>query len=275
MGGDIYGEPGLLVLEKRFPAFKEREGIDFAVINGENAANGFGILERDAERIFSAGIDVITGGNHTLEKREVWPFLSTEPRMLRPANYPRPGILLPPDTAGTCSYAPGVGFGIFSAADCQIAVLNLQGRESMQPVDCPFAAAEAYLKEAAEAGAFLLVDFHAESNEEKEALGLFLAGRAAAVCGTHTHVQTADERVLPGGTAYITDLGMTGPADSVIGSAADTAVRRNITQVPYKMEPSGNEAVIQGVVIGIDAVSGKAGEIRRVVWPSLKKRGSL
>ncbi|MDR1747483.1 MAG: YmdB family metallophosphoesterase [Spirochaetaceae bacterium] len=262
MGGDIYGDPGLRVLEEHFPSLKEREGIDFAVINGENAANGFGILESDAERIFSAGIDVITGGNHTLEKRDVWPFLSTEPRMLRPANYPRPGIPLPPDT-----YAPGAGFGVFSAAGGSIAVLNLQGRESMTSVDCPFACAEAYLKEAAGAGAFLLVDFHAESNEEKEALGLFLAGRAAAVCGTHTHVQTADERVLSGGTAYITDLGMTGPEDSVIGSVVDTAIRRNITQVPYKMEPSGNEAVIQGVVIGIDAMSGKAVSIRRVVWP--------
>jgi metallophosphoesterase (TIGR00282 family) len=238
IGGDVYGEPGLLALEEQFPSFKEKEGIDFAVINGENAANGFGILEADAKRIFAAGIDVITGGNHTLEKRDVWPLLASDPRMLRPANYPQIGSSVLTELVPQDSYAPGVGFGIFPAAGVCFAVLNLQGREYMSAVDCPFVAAESYVKQAAESGAFLLVDFHAESNEEKEALGLFLAGRAAAVCGTHTHVQTADERVLPGGTAYITDLGMTGSEDSVIGSVTETAVKRNITQVPYKMEPS-------------------------------------
>ncbi len=252
MGGDVYGEKGLNALRDCFPAFRRERGIDFAVINGENAANGYGILSEEAGIIFSAGIDVITGGNHTFEKHDVYPFLDSEPRMLRPANYPPSaaseiyGAYIQEDT-------PGRGLGYYGCSGAEIAVLNVQGREYMTGTNCPFVCAGSAAAEAAERGAVLLVDFHAESNAEKEALGLFLDGRAAAVCGTHTHVQTADGRILPRGTAYITDLGMTGARESVIGTKPETVIRRNITQVPYKLEAAaGRTAAVQGVVIRID-----------------------
>ncbi|MBP5792234.1 MAG: TIGR00282 family metallophosphoesterase [Spirochaetaceae bacterium] len=248
MGGDVFSDAGIAVVEKKLKDLRQKYSIDFVIYNGENASGGNGLLEYDAKKLFEAGVDVITGGNHIFEKRDNYSFLASEKRVLRPHNYPRNlGSVME-----NAEEIPGHGFGFYECKGQKIAVLNLQGRESMTALDCPFKAAAECAKEAAEAGALLFVDFHAESNDEKEALALFLDGKAAAVCGTHTHVQTADERILPKGTAYITDLGMSGVADSVIGSDAEIVVKRNLTQVLYKMENAAGEAVIQGALISIE-----------------------
>lgn len=248
MGGDIFSDAGIDVVEKKLNDLRRKYSIDFVIYNGENASGGNGLLENDAAKIFAAGVDVITGGNHIFEKRDSYPLLASEKRVLRPLNYPK-GIASLIDGA---EETPGRGFAFYECKGKKIAVLNIQGRESMTPLDCPFRAASESAKEASDAGALLFVDFHAESNEEKEAMALFLDGKAAAVCGTHTHVQTADERILPKGTAYITDLGMSGVADSVIGSDAEIVVKRNLTQVLYKMENAKGNAVIQGALITIE-----------------------
>ena len=248
MGGDVFSDAGIAVVGKKLKDLCQKYSVDFVIYNGENASGGNGLLECDAKKLFEAGVDVITGGNHIFEKRDSYPFLDSESRVLRPYNYPKnlTGII------EGAEEIPGRGFAFFECKGHKIAVLNLQGRESMTALDCPFKAAAECAKEAAEADALLFVDFHAESNDEKEALALFLDGKAAAVCGTHTHVQTADERILPKGTAYITDLGMSGVADSVIGSDAEIVVKRNLTQVLYKMENAAGEAVIQGALISIE-----------------------
>lgn len=248
MGGDIFSDAGIGVVGKKLQDLRRKYLIDFVIYNGENASGGNGLLENDAAKIFAAGVDVITGGNHIFEKRDNYPFLTSDSRVLRPFNYPKNIASMIEGAEET----PGRGFSIYECKGQKIAVLNLQGRESMTALDCPFRAAFECAKAAAEAGALLFVDFHAESNEEKEAMALFLDGKAAAVCGTHTHVQTADERILPKGTAYITDLGMSGVADSVIGSDAEIVVKRNLTQVLYKMENATGDAVIQGALISIE-----------------------
>lgn len=268
MGGDIYADVGLKALEKYFPILRQKEQIDFAIINAENEANGFGIIPEDADKIFSFGIDVITSGNHVFQKKEIYPYLDSHENILRPANYPE----IPDDLKELLNSEeyenytiPGHGFVIIEKDGIRYAVLNIQGREFMSPVDSPFIKAFKAWKEASLKDAMLFIDFHAESNEEKEALGLFLDGKAVAVCGTHTHVQTSDERILPLGTAYITDLGMTGVADSVIGTVPEVAIKRNLTQILYKMEIATEpEAVVQGVIIKVDAETGKAVSIKRV-----------
>jgi metallophosphoesterase (TIGR00282 family) len=250
MIGDVVGEPGLSVLESLLPPLIQREGADFVVVNGENAAAGFGITEGDMHRILNAGADVITTGNHVWEKREFWPILDTEPRILRPMNYP----------AG----APGRGCLLVKKNDLSYLVINLQGRELMTPIDCPFRAFDAIQA----TGAVTLVDFHGESTREKETLGYYLDGRVSVVAGTHTHVQTADERTLPQGSAYITDIGMTGVAGGVIGMDTDICLARAKTQVLCRMscaEPSaGQPPEIQGIVVEIDGETGKALAIRRL-----------
>ena len=248
MGGDVFSDAGIAVVEKKLKDLRQKYSVDFVIYNGENASGGNGLLEYDAKKLFESGVDVITGGNHIFEKRDSYPFLASEERVLRPHNYPKNlGAVI--DAA---EEIPGRGFAFFECKGWKIAVLNLQGRESMTALDCPFKAAAECVEEAAKENALLFVDFHAESNDEKEALALFLDGKAAAVCGTHTHVQTADERILPKGTAYITDLGMSGVADSVIGSDPEIVVKRNLTQVLYKMENAAGEAVIQGALISIE-----------------------
>jgi metallophosphoesterase (TIGR00282 family) len=250
MIGDVVGEPGLSVLEKLLPPLIQREGADFVVVNGENAAAGFGITEADMGRILKAGADVITTGNHVWEKREFWPILETEQRILRPMNYP--------------GGAPGRGFLRIEKNNLAYLVINLQGRELMTPIDCPFRAFDAL----EETGAVALVDFHGESTREKEALGHYLDGRVSVAAGTHTHVQTADERILPRGSAYITDLGMTGVAGGVIGMDTGVCLARARTQVLYRMtcaEPSVEQPPeIQGIVAEIDGATGRALSIRRL-----------
>ena len=261
MGGDIFSDAGIYVIEKKLKNLRQKYSIDFVICNGENASGGNGLLEKDAIRIFKAGVDVITGGNHIFEKRDGYPFLATEKRVLRPQNYPSGVSILIEGEEET----PGRGFDFFECNGKKIAVLNLQGREYMAAsLDCPFRTAASCAKQAAESDALLFIDFHAESNEEKEALALFLDGKAVAVCGTHTHVQTADERILPKGTAYITDLGMSGVADSVIGSDAEIVIKRNLMQVLYKMENAVGETVIQGAIITVDKGKNCAISIERI-----------
>jgi metallophosphoesterase (TIGR00282 family) len=252
MIGDVVGESGLEVLETRLPGLIRKYAADFVVVNGENAAGGFGLTEAILRRLFAAGADVVSSGNHVWEKRDFWPVLETESRILRPANYP----------AGT----PGRGWVRLKKAGAggepvSWLVVNLQGRELMTPIDCPFRCFDAIL---AEQGDIVLVDFHAESAREKEALAYYLDGRASLVAGTHTHVQTADERILPEGTGYITDLGMTGTTDSIIGMEPKICLDRARNQVLYRMECAEGPGSVQGVAADIDRHTGKTVAIERI-----------
>lgn len=255
-GGDIFASVGLRCATSLLPGFIRDNSIDFTVINGENASGGTGISAEDAEAVLAAGADVITGGNHTFEKRDFWPALDSIDRLIRPANYP-------PDAG-----LPGRGAVVVEKAGFRFAALNLQGRDDMMAIDCPFRAADAQIAAWAEESdpPLVLVDFHAESNQEKEALGLYLAGRAIAVVGTHTHVQTADERVIRG-TAYMTDLGMTGAISSVIGSDPAFAVKRNVTQVLYKLEPYETRGALRGLIVDVDPRARAAVAVTRVCLP--------
>lgn len=255
LGGDIFGPVGMRAVAALLPVCVQTEQIDFTIINGENASGGIGLTEADARLILESGADVITGGNHTFEKRDLWPVLDLFPEVLRPANFPLSSPAL-----------PGKGAAVYEKNGVRYAVLNLQGREDMPALDCPFRCADgqlaAWLSETEPPLVF--VDFHAESNQEKEALGLYLAGRAVSVTGTHTHVQTADERILTGGTAYMSDLGMTGPLRSVIGVNPEFAIKRNITQVLYKMEAHESRGALRGLIVEIDPGTRQAVSVRRV-----------
>jgi metallophosphoesterase (TIGR00282 family) len=265
MIGDVIGGPGLLAIENRLPALIKEQNADFVMVNGENSAGGFGMTEGDLRRILAAGADVVSSGNHVWEKREFWPVLDGEERVLRPANYPRGSAGR--GWAGIKKTGP-------SGGPVDWLAVNLQGREFMTPIDCPFRAFDAIVSSEAPARPegspplITVVDFHAESSREKEALAFYLDGRAAVAAGTHTHVQTADERILPGGTAYITDLGMTGVTDSVIGMDRKICLDRARNQVLYRMEVAapgeGVKTAIQGIVAEIDGATGKAVSIRRI-----------
>ncbi|MGQ9698861.1 MAG: TIGR00282 family metallophosphoesterase, partial [Armatimonadota bacterium] len=203
-----------------------------------------------ANELLSAGIDCLTSGNHVFAKREILPILGNEPRILRPANYP--------------DGAPGSGLGFFRAGDHEVAVINLVGRTFMEPLDCPFRTADLLVAQASERTPFILVDFHAEATSEKIAFGWYMAGRVSAVIGTHTHVQTSDERILPPGTAYITDAGMTGPRDSVLGVRTDLIIRRYLSSLPVRFEVADGPVVLCGVCIELNPDSGRAVSIQRL-----------
>jgi metallophosphoesterase (TIGR00282 family) len=261
MIGDVMGEPGLQILEEKLPGIIRDNAAGFVVVNGENSAAGFGITRETLDRILAAGADVVTSGNHVWEKREFWPILDRENRVLRPANYPQGN--------------PGRGWERFSktvldGGTQSFIVINLQGRELMQPLDCPFRAFDAIESStgdpAAETRPIYIVDFHAESSREKEALGFYLDGRVSVVAGTHTHVQTVDERILPKGSAYITDLGMTGTSGGIIGMDPKICLDRARNQVLYRMEVAAGtgEAAVHGIVAGIDSETRKAVSIRRL-----------
>ncbi|MBN2417390.1 TIGR00282 family metallophosphoesterase [bacterium] len=251
---DIVGRPGLKAVEHVYPRIRDEESIDITIANGENAAAGKGLLPADADFLFDMGIDVITSGNHIWNKQKLFEYFESRPALLRPANYP-----------ASC---PGRGFCLVEAGGVTIGILNLQGRSFLQPIDCPFLCADAAIDTLRNAGAGIIVtDFHAEATAEKIALGYYLDGRASAVIGTHTHVQTADERILPNGTAFITDAGMTGPMDSVIGMDREVAIKRFLTQMPQYYKVAANDVVFSGVVISIDPITGKANSIRRVSLP--------
>jgi 2',3'-cyclic-nucleotide 2'-phosphodiesterase len=253
MLGDVFGEPGRAALQKRLPGLKEEHRIDFTVVNVENAAAGFGVTPQIARGLLDLGVDVMTSGNHIWDRKEIVAFIAKENLLLRPANFP-PGT-------------PGVGHVTVKAGPHRVAVLNLMGRTFMSPIDCPFQKADEIVPELRKETPIILVDMHAEATSESVAMGWYLDGRVSAVAGTHRHVQTADERILPGGTAYITDLGMTGPVDSIIGVDKDLILQRFLTQMPIRFEPAKGPAAVCGVVITVDPESGRASEIRRLRVP--------
>jgi len=247
--GDIIGRPGRRVLRKFFPGLKKRFAPDMIIANGENAAGGIGITEKIAQELFSH-VDVITSGNHIWDKKEALDYLSRERYLLRPANYPQDN--------------PGKGSCVWTEKDdFKIGVINLQGRVFMEPIDCPFRAADREIEALRKITPVILVDFHAEATSEKQALGWYLDGRVSAVLGTHTHVPTADTRILPGGTAYMSDVGMVGGYDSVIGIRRDQAVMRFLSSRPQRFEPARERGACSTVCITIDPRNGRALDIQR------------
>jgi len=257
--GDVVGKPGRRAVELLLKRIVKDERIDFVIANGENAAGGMGITPTIALEMFKMGVHVLTSGNHVWAKKEVIPFLEEEPRLLRPANYP--------------SQVPGRGVGTFELKNGgKIAVANLEGRVFMRALECPFRVGERIIEEVRHKTPVMIIDFHAEATSEKVALGRFLDGKVSAILGTHTHVQTADERILDHGTAYITDVGMTGPMASVIGIREDVALERFLTQVPWKFDVATDKIELQCVVIDIDPKTGRSNDIQRMSVP-LKEQG--
>lgn len=253
--GDVFGKPGRRVLQEKLHDLIQDERVDFCVANVENAAAGFGITPSIVEDLLKLEIDILTSGNHIWDKREIIPYLADQPRLLRPHNYP--------------PSAPGTGMFIGDTrCGARIGVLNIQGRVFMPSIDCPFAVAEQALERIKKETKLILVDFHGEATSEKQAFAWYVDGRVSAVVGTHTHVQTADERILPKGTAYITDLGMTGPYDSVIGSIPDFALERFIRQMPARLEPASGNTRMCGALVDIDAANGLATSIVRINVPA-------
>ena len=250
--GDIVGRPGRDLLRRHLKALAASLAVDLVIANGENAAGGAGITRDNANEILGAGVDVITTGNHVWDKREALEFIAGEPRLIRPANYPE----------GT----PGLGsYVALSRTGVKVGVVNVMGRVFLHAIDDPFRAADREIARVKAAGAqVVFVDMHAETTSEKVALGWYLDGQVAAVIGTHTHVQTADERILPGGTACLTDVGMTGPHDGVIGMDKTAVIARFVTGLPGRFEPAAGDARLHGVTVTTDPGTGKALVIERV-----------
>jgi metallophosphoesterase (TIGR00282 family) len=249
--GDVNGRAGRRVLQEHLPRLIASRGIDFAVANVENAADGFGVTPDLAEEFLAQGLHCLTSGNHIWDKQEVIEYLSEQPRLLRPENYP--------------GGAPGRGVFVGeTAAGDPVAVVNLMGRLFMPPCDDPFRAADRVLETLGGKARVVLVDMHAEATSEKQAVAAHLSGRVSAVFGTHTHVQTADESILAGGTAYITDLGMTGPYDSIIGIEKSLALKRFLTGMPVRLSVAKRDPRLCGAVIEIDAATGRATSIERI-----------
>ncbi len=251
--GDIVGSPGRQIVHDRLADILAQRQIDLAIANCENAASGFGITPRLADELFSTGIEVLSGGNHIFDRKEVLDYFPRQPRLLRPANFP-PG-------------SPGGGLFIGTARNgVGYAVLNLQGRTFMAALDDPFRTAERELARVPANVKVILVDMHAEATSEKQAMGWFLDGKVSAVIGTHTHVATADARVLPGGTAYITDAGMTGPHDSIIGMQKTGIIQRFLDALPAKFEVAEGDVQMNAVLLEVDAESGRALSIERLAF---------
>lgn len=255
MLGDIVGRPGHRAVLTSIAKLRKRYSPDFVSINVENAEEGFGITEDTATELLANDFNVLTTGNHIWQRKEVYSFLDSEERILRPANYPNGN--------------PGHGTCIVEARGLRVGVVNLQGRERMPSIDCPFRKAKEILRKLRDRTDVILVDFHAESTHEKEALAWHIDGEVGVVVGTHTHVQTADERILPKGTAYISDLGACAPQDSVIGFDAGISIERMKTQMPLRNAPADNPGVIHGVYLELDRETGLAHSIGRVREESL------
>lgn len=250
MVGDICGKPGRLAAAYCIPLLRQEYPIDLIIANGENSAGGIGITAPVMEELLSLGVDVITSGNHIWDKKEIMNFIGDDPRLIRPANYP-PGT-------------PGFGHTILTKNQVKIAVINLAGRAFMPPIDCPFREADKILSEISGQADIILVDFHAEATSEKMALAWYLDGRISCLAGTHTHIQTADERILTNGTAYITDLGMVGPWDSVLGVDKDLVIKKFLTGLPAKFSLADGRTVFCAVIVQIDEATGKAKAITRI-----------
>lgn len=247
--GDVCAEPGRRILKEAVPGLRTELGLDFVAVNCENAAAGYGITPTIADELLGAGIDCLTSGDHIFDRKEIWDFLAADHRLVRPLNYP--------------PQAPGRGWAVFEVGPSRVAVLNLVGRVFMKPLDCPFRRVLPVLDELAQRTPIVLVDFHAEATAEKQALGWFLDGRVSAVMGTHTHVQTADERILPGGTGYITDAGMCGSFDSVLGMNKEASLRRLIDGVPLRLRAGTADFRLNGVLVDIDRSDGRCLSISR------------
>jgi len=249
--GDIIGKPGRRVVRRLLPDIVCHREIDLVIANCENAAGGFGVTRNIVEELYRCNINVLTSGNHIWDKKEVEEFIEDYETLLRPANYPE----------GT----PGKGSVLArGSSGNRIGVINLMGRVFMRPLDCPFKVAEREIEKLKDKTRVIIVDMHAEATSEKQAIGWFLDGRVSAVLGTHTHVQTADERILPGGTAYITDVGMTGPFDSVIGIRKNLILKRFLTCIPNKLDVASRDVWLKGVMIDVDENSGKSIRIERL-----------
>lgn len=248
--GDVISKTGRRALRGALPALRARLGADLCIANVENAAGIFGVTQKTVDEIASSGVDVMTSGNHVWDKREGIGLLETRGDLLRPANYP-PGV-------------PGRGSLVRTVGGADVAVINLQGRTFMFPIDCPFRAADAVLAQLPSSVRVVVVDIHAEAPSEKQALASYLDGRVSAVVGTHTHVQTADERVLPRGTGYVTDLGMVGPVDSIIGVRPEQVIDRFLHGVPVRFEVAGGRSRVDGLLVDVDEATGKARGVERV-----------
>jgi metallophosphoesterase (TIGR00282 family) len=251
MIGDVVGEPGRKILARELPGLVERHRIDLVIANGENAAGGFGITPKIAEEFFRMGVHVITGGNHIWDKKEILDYIVSQPRLIRPANYPEG--------------CPGAGSVVVeTAAKEKVAVLHLMGRVFMVNSDCPFQVGKREVEYLQTRASTIIVDFHGEATSEKQAMGWYLDGKVAAVLGTHTHVQTADDRILPNGTAYLTDVGMTGPFHSVIGVRKDQVLEKFLTSMPSRFEMAGGPSILSAAVVQVDGQWGKAVSIERI-----------
>lgn len=249
--GDIVGKSGRVALKAHLSAVVSSHGVDIVIVNGENSAAGFGITEKVGNELFSIGAHVITSGNHIWDKKEALRYLDSEQRVIRPLNYP-PGV-------------PGFGSVVYECdTGARVAVINVSGRVFMPPLDCPFRTLEAELERIGDSADVVIVDIHAEATSEKVAMGQYFDGKVSAMLGTHTHIQTADECVLPGGTAYITDVGMSGSVNSVIGVDSKRIFERFITQMPVRFEVAHGTSILCGVVVDIDETSGKARSIERI-----------
>lgn len=249
--GDIVGAPGREAVRQLLPQLVKEHGLGFVIANAENAAGGSGVTAKVADELFAAGVDVLTSGDHIWKKSGIFEIINTGRQILRPANYPIP--------------APGRGFAVFHAkTGAPVGVMNLVGRVFMEPLECPFKTALAAREALAKETKIIIVDIHAEATSEKIAMGWFLDGKVSAVLGTHTHIQTADEKILPAGSAYITDVGMAGPYDSVIGRKKESVLARFLSAIPTKFEVAENDIQLHGVVVDIDEKSGLARSIARI-----------
>lgn len=249
--GDVVGKPGRKAVQHLVPRLVRHHQIDLVIANAENAAGGIGVTPTTADELFSYGVSLLTSGNHIWAKREIMDYLAQQDKLLRPANYP----------AGLPGYGSSI---ICTEKDTALGMINLQGRVYMNSLECPFRVAEREIDRLKDKVRTIIIDFHAEATSEKVALGWFLDGRVAAVIGTHTHIQTSDERILPHGTGYITDAGMTGSVDSVIGMRKEIAIERFLTQVPHKLEVARKNIQLQGVILETDPLNGKCVSITRV-----------
>ncbi len=249
--GDIVGSPGREAIKRLVGPLKQEHSVDFVIANAENASGGSGITFKAAEELLACGVDVLTSGDHIWKKSEIFELINQETRILRPLNFP--------------NGAPGRGAALFkSKKGIKVGVINVNGRVFMEPLECPFKAALKAVEELAKETKVIIVDIHAEATSEKVALGWYLDGKVSAIFGTHTHIQTADEKILPKGTAYISDVGMTGPYDSVIGRRIDDVLTRFLSSIPVKLEVAEENIQLHGALVEIDETTGKANSILRV-----------
>ena len=251
--GDIIGKPGMDLVQTWLPGLIQKYKANLVIANGENASDGKGCTSKEGKILFDLGIHVITGGNHTWDKRQSQDYLKEEPRVLRPLNYPRG--------------AHGNGYYVAETKKGKVAIVNLQGRTFMATIDCPFRTSDWILSKLKDETKMIVVDFHAEATAEKLAMASYLDGKVSALVGTHTHIQTADERIYPNGMGYITDVGMSGPYDSVIGMKTQAALNRFIYQTPQKYETAQNDVHLCALFLKIDIESGKTTEIERIIFP--------